>query len=116
MLVVAGRDASDEGEQENCAAHREAMSKQGEAVSQQGEVVSQQSTVPDEVPRGRLAVHPDAFTPARPFGQTCGAARSYRLCFCQSPQLARFEHARVKGPLSQESYNRLQQLKTLLNK
>ena len=31
-------------------------------------------------------------------------------------ELARFENARVKGPLSQESYNRLQQLKQLLNK
>ena len=31
-------------------------------------------------------------------------------------ELARFEAARIKGPLSQESYNRLQQLKTILNK
>ena len=29
-------------------------------------------------------------------------------------ELARFENARVKGPLSQESYNRLQILKTML--
>ena len=31
-------------------------------------------------------------------------------------ELARFENARIKGPLSQESYNRLQQLKQVLNK
>ena len=31
-------------------------------------------------------------------------------------ELARFETARIKGPLSQESYNRLQQLKTILNR
>ena len=31
-------------------------------------------------------------------------------------ELARFENARVRGPLSQESYNRLQQLKQILNK
>ena len=31
-------------------------------------------------------------------------------------ELARFENARVKGPISQESYNRLQQLKSILNK
>ena len=29
-------------------------------------------------------------------------------------ELARFENARVKGPLSQQSYNRLQILKTML--
>ena len=29
-------------------------------------------------------------------------------------ELARFENARIKGPLSQESYNRLQQLKAVL--
>ena len=31
-------------------------------------------------------------------------------------ELERFENARIKGPLSAESYNRLQQLKTILNK
>ena len=31
-------------------------------------------------------------------------------------ELARFENARIKGHLSQESYNRLQQLKSMLNK
>ena len=31
-------------------------------------------------------------------------------------ELDRFENARIKGPLSQESYNRLQQLKQILSK
>ena len=31
-------------------------------------------------------------------------------------ELARFENARIKGPISQESYNRLQQLKQILSK
>ena len=31
-------------------------------------------------------------------------------------ELARFENARIKGPPSQESYNRLQQLKSILSK
>ena len=31
-------------------------------------------------------------------------------------ELARFQQATIKGPLSQESYNRLQQLKSILNK
>ena len=29
-------------------------------------------------------------------------------------ELARFENARIKGPLSQESYNRMSQLKALI--
>ena len=31
-------------------------------------------------------------------------------------ELARFENARIKGPLHQESYNRMSQLKAILNK
>ena len=31
-------------------------------------------------------------------------------------EVAQFENARITGPLSQESYNRLQQLKAMLNK
>ena len=31
-------------------------------------------------------------------------------------ELARLQQATIKGPLSQESYNRLQQLKSILNK
>ena len=31
-------------------------------------------------------------------------------------ELARFQNARIKGPLSQESYSRMSQLKAILNK